>query len=91
MEMCNSQDQFQETDECISIHKSNWQMIQGGQKRKQLDESTARRHLKSPRSLSGRSLLTLDLGHQMVKITYDLENSNINVMAKVKPIITFEA
>ena len=26
----------------------------------------------------------------MVKITYDLENSNIKVMAKVKPIITFE-
>ena len=25
----------------------------------------------------------------MVKITYDLENSNINVMAKFKPIITF--
>ena len=38
---------------------------------------------KSPQSLSGRSL-HLDLGHQMVKITYDLENSNIKVMAKVK-------
>ena len=31
-------------------------------------------------------ILTPDLGHQMVKITYDLENSNIKVMAKVKPI-----
>ena len=30
--------------------------------------------------------LTPDLGHQMVKITYDLQNSNIKVMAKVKPI-----
>ena len=55
-----------------------------------LDESTARRQLKSPRSLSGRSF-TPDLGHQMVKITYDLENSNIKVMAKVKPIVKFEA
>ena len=53
-----------------------------------LDESTARRQLKSPRSLSGRSS---HLGHQMVKITYDLENSNIKVMAKVKPIVKFEA
>ena len=28
-------------------------------------------------------LFTPDLGYQMVKITYDLENSNIKVMAKV--------
>ena len=31
-------------------------------------------------------ILTPHLGHQMVKITFDLENSNVKVMVKVKPI-----
>ena len=84
-----------------------------------LDESTAHRHLKSPRSLSARSLhLTLvtkwswswmTYSHPLysiaigppilrcsytwsrpcvwskVKFTFDLENSNVMVMVKVKP------
>ena len=31
-------------------------------------------------------ILTPDLGHQMVKITFNLENSNVKVTAKVNPI-----
>ena len=36
-------------------------------------------------------ILTPDLGHKMVKVINDLENSNIKVMAKGKPIVKFEA
>ena len=62
---------------CVALHQTHW-----GWYLEKLDESTTRRHLKSP----GHYLLEPDLGHQMVKIAFDLENSNDKVMAKVKPI-----
>ena len=96
MEMCNSQDQFQETDECISIHKSNWQMIQGGQKRKQLDESTARRHLKSPGHYLVDLYLHLTLvtkwsrSHMTLKIQISMSWPRSNPLSHLRPRVQID-